>query len=48
VNQIPPSPVHQLVDDDGAKNIYHVDDGTPKQLDEAVEMMTEKGVLFLE
>ena len=33
---------------DGAKNVYHVDDCTPKQLDEAIELMRGKGVLFLE
>jgi hypothetical protein len=37
-----------VVFEDGAKNIYQVDDCTVKQVDEAVELMIKNGVLFLE
>ena len=37
-----------VVFEDGAKNIYQVDDCTAKQLDDAVELMRKNGVLFLE
>ena len=33
---------------DGAKNLYHVDDCTSLQLEEAIELLKEHGVLFSE
>ena len=33
---------------DGAKNLYHVDDCTSVQLEEAIELLKKHGVLFSE
>jgi hypothetical protein len=33
---------------DGAKNLYHVNDCTSEQLEEAVELLRKHGVLFSE
>ena len=34
--------------EDGATNIYQIDDCSPNQIDEAAELMRNNGVLFLE